>query len=176
MPVAYEGYWAKSIEAAINLIAGSATFRSLVSAADAAAAKASIVEIDGGAEAEGGTTCVNCLGTTFTRGTAVLWAQVASEAPEFPREWAAPQTIVSSVTIPLSFTWRPAGITLRHELLRYVLSKSGLIAAEMEAQQGGTGLWRRIVAQYAGLTFLDESGYARGSLQSRINLTCGDLP
>jgi hypothetical protein len=175
MPVSYEGYWATSIEAAIKLLAGSATFRTLTATADAAAAKALIVEIDGGAEAETSPTIVACTGASFARSVA-LWGHVAADVPEFSSEWNAPQTITHNVTIPIALYWRVSGITLKHELLRYVLSKTGLIAGEIEAQQGGAGLWRRIVAQFGGMQFMDDAGYARGSLRSQINLTCGDLP
>jgi hypothetical protein len=172
MPVAYEGYWAKSIEAAIELVAGSAVFAALVAPTTA---KNQIVEIDGGSEDEATPLVRACNGATFAR-TVALWAQVGAEAPEIPAEWISPQTIVRTVRIPVAFYWRPSGITYKHELIRYVLSKTGLIAAEIEAQAGGTGKWRRILAQFGGLTFLDSSGHARGTLRSQITLDCGDLP
>ena len=171
MPTAYEGYWAKSIEAAIELVAGSAVFAALVSPTTA---KNLIVEIDGGSEDETTPLLRAGNGSTFAR-TVALWAQVGAEAPEIPAEWVSPQTIVRTARIPVAFYWRPAGITYKHELLRYVLSKTGLIAAEIEAQAGGTGMWRRILALFGSLSFCDSAGYAKGTLRSQINLDVGDL-
>lgn len=177
MPVSYEDYWAKGIEAAINLVAGSATFRSLVGAgADVSVAKGSIVEIDGGEEAETSATIRACNNGTITRATAVLWAHVAADQPDWQNTWQTPNTITSDGMIPVAFYWRPAGITYRHELLRYVLSKTGLIARDIANQAGATGIWRRVVPQLAGLTFLDQAGYGRGTLRSQLNITYGDLP
>ena len=174
MPVAYEGYEAKAIEAVINLVAASATFTGLLSPT---LPLTRIIEIDGGVENETTPTITACDGSTFTRSSAVLWAHVApAEGPEMNRQWIAPQSIVGEGSIPVAFYFRPAGITLRHELLRYCLSKTGLIRADIENQQGQSGKWRRIVATVAGLTFMDGAGYNRGVIRSQINIQYGDLP
>lgn len=173
MPVSYEGYWAKSIEASINLVAGSATFAGLVTPTTP---KNLIVEIDGGAEDESTPLLRAGNGQTFARASTALWAQVGAEAPEITAEWGSPQTITRTARIPVAFYWKPAGITYRHELLRYVIGKTGLIAADIEAQAGATGVWRRILAQFGGVTFLDTAGNGRGALRSLINLDVGDLP
>lgn len=173
MPVAYEGYWAKAIESAIELVAGSSTFATLVSPTTP---KNLIVELDGGIEAETTPTITACNGASITRATAALWAHVGNDQPEWQNIWQTPQGITAEGMIPVAFYWRTTGITLRHEQLRYVLAKTGLIAADIQNQQGQTGKWRKIVCQLAAIHLLDQAGYARGTLRSQINIQYGDLP
>jgi hypothetical protein len=90
--------------------------------------------------------------------------------------WTGPQSITGEGMIPVAFYWRPAGITYRHELLRYVLSKTGLIARDIMNQQGASGKWRKIVCQFAGLQFQDNAGHGKNVLRSQINIQFGDLP
>ncbi len=173
MTVAYEAYEAKAIEAAIKLVAEGATFISLVGTGQALNR---IVEIDGGDEDETTPVIRATSGSTFAR-TVALWAHVwPGDGTEMGRTWLATQTITNEGSIPVAFYWRPAGITYRHELLRYVLSKTGLIARDIENQQGATGKWRKIVASIPSLTFLDPTGHAKGVIRSVINIQYGDLP
>jgi hypothetical protein len=172
MPVSYEEYWAKSIECAINLVADGATFTALT---NPTTPKALIVEIDGGAEDEASPTIRACTGATFIR-TVALWAHVCPDPLEMQHLWNAPQTITAEGMIPVAFYWRPSGITYRHELLRYVLSKTGLIMRDIANQQGAAGKWRKILPQFGGMQFMDVAGYARGVIRSQINIQFGDLP
>lgn len=173
MTVAYEEYWAKAFEAVINLVADGATFTTLVSPASP---KDRIIEIDGGPEDENTPTARACTGNTFARASAALLAHVGPEAPDLQYTWNAPQSITGDGMIPVAFYWRPTGITYRHELLRYVISKTGLIARDIMNQQGQTGKWRKIVAQFAGVQFQDTAGHNRVAIRSQLNIQFGDLP
>lgn len=68
MPVTYDSYLAKVVEYAITMLAASATFRTLVAAADSAAAKTRIIESWGGAPTQaGGVAKAKAVdGTSFT--------------------------------------------------------------------------------------------------------------
>lgn len=173
MPIAYEDYWAKAIETSINLVADGAVFTALVTPTTP---KDLIVEIDGGAEAESSPTIRACNGATINRATAALWAHVAPDMPDMQPQWISPQTVTHEGSIPVAFYWRPSGITYRHELLRYVISKTGLIARDILNQQGAAGKWRRINPSFGGVQFLDSAGHAKGVIRSVLNIQFGDLP
>jgi hypothetical protein len=173
MPVSYEGYFARSIECAIALVAAAPTVISLLTPTTPLDR---IIEIDGGVEDETTPLCVAASGNPFNRTTAAFYAHVGADQPEWQKTWNAPQSITVEGTIPVGLYFRPAGISLRHELLRYCLSKTGLIAAEIEAQQGQANKWRRIIAQFGGCQFLDRAGHNRNALRTQINIQFGDLP
>lgn len=78
---AYTSYEAQAIQAAITMLSGSSTFRTLVGAADAAAALASIIEHDGGSPLDNGADGIakSCNGTSITLASASFALLVQGE-------------------------------------------------------------------------------------------------
>lgn len=171
---AYEGYAAKALQQSIAAVAASATFASLIDAAPVVPADR-IVEIDGGLESETSPRITASTGETFPRATTTCWAHVWPMEPEFSTQWLAQVARAHDGSSPIALYFRcPAGLK-RHEQLRYALSKTGLISADIEALAGTAGYWRRIVCLLAGLQLLDLSGYGKGLVRTHLNLQYGDL-
>lgn len=172
--VAYEGYEAKAIEAAIKLIKDSTTFRALLGTGHDPCDF--IVEISGGVEAETTPKLYSYNNAQIDRATYTVYAHVCPDPFEMSRQWVAPQTIPNAGTIPIALYFRTDATLKEHERLRYALSKTGLICQDMQNQQGQSGKWRRIIATITNLSFADQTGFNRGIIRSQISLQYGDLP
>lgn len=134
MAVAYTSPEALVVDAVAALLAASATFQALTGAADAAAARSSIVELDAG------------LGTA----QALPYGLVG--LPQLQRSARAGAGYVPiSGSVELAVVYQPtAAATTPAEELREALNFQGIIAGELAAaSEGHTGLPNAVVAPVA---------------------------
>lgn len=169
MSVGYTSYEAAVIGYAIAMVCGSATFRTLVGAADATAALGRVIEFDGGDAAEAGSDkAIAANGTPFT--IAPPYAQVASMVfptdDEQATDWTKRDgTVLVAIVIP------PTTGHKAPERPRNALNILGTIRAEIEAQFGQAGKLARGKAELEMKPLPDGAGAARGTTSGIITIT-----
>ena len=126
--------------AAVDCVAGSATFQAATGAADATAALASIVEADGGPLTGSGPLTAD--GTPIDLQVATCWALVVDSL--LPQTRVALATTTVAARVPIELWLRPTVAVLGadHEIpaqrLRWVRNVGAAVAAEVQDAARGT--------------------------------------
>lgn len=170
MPVTYDSYLAKVVEAGITMLAASATFRTLVGAADSAAAKTRIVESWGGAPAQaGGAAKAKAVdGTSFT--AAPPFGHVHS--PGMQQELAGVGFYIyrGDVMIGLVQVRKLTGETPAEQFRRARNIADG-VRADLTAMFGTTGCFAQGTIDIDGPELPDETGADGDALVATLILS-----
>jgi len=172
MTVTADSYEAAAIELAIAMLAGSATFRSLVGAATAADAQAFVVETHSGTPGQNAGRLGN--------GLAMNGASIDLSKPTYAIIGLDPglDTQVGgvgfydyefSLGIRLVLPRSAADLTPA-ESTRQAWNRTGLIRAEMQAQVGGASALADAEIASAGL-FMDEEGIHASHIITQLTIT-----
>ena len=173
MPVTSDSYDAKVSEAVVNLVAGSAAFRTMVSAANPTAALSFIVEdwsgIDddapsGAPKASNGTTLV------ITNGYAVVRVSELLTERRALGTFGRSGTVDVAIMVPTTAADTPA------ENFRRARNAQGTIREQIQAQIGGatTLLWADVRAD--PIQQMDDTTAMRGFYFCPIIIDWSDLP
>ena len=168
MTVPYSSYEAAVIDYAIAMLCGAATFRTLVGAADAAAARGRVIEFDGGDPAEAGSDkAIAADGSSFT--IAPPYAQVA--AMQFPTDdevaigWTKRTgDVLIAVVLPPTAGHKPP------ERPRNALNLLGAIRDEIEAQFGQAGKLANGHVELELKPIPDGAGASRGTMSGLLTI------
>lgn len=169
MSVTYDSYEAAVVGYAIAMLCGSATFRTLVGAANPTAAQARVIEFDGGNPYEVGQAQARAAdGSTFT--VAPPYAQVA--ATDFSSDdTTALGWVRRNGTVEIAITFPPVANDTPAERVRRTLNLLGLIRAEIEAQFGTAG---KLALGFVGTQLMplpDDTGALRGTTAGKLTIT-----
>lgn len=174
MAVTHDSYEAAVLGYAIAMLAGSATFRTLVGAATDAAAKAFIIEVDGGEELEAGVgKAIACDGSTLTFANSdgkitKAYAQVASLV--FPAEQVAvgwerrEGEVAIAIVMPATSGDKP------HERTVRALNVLGAIRSELRSQLGAAGKLAAGSVDCALRPIPESTGALRGCQQGILTI------
>lgn len=179
MSVPYTSYEAQVIQAIITMVATSATFQTLTSTVTPAAAKAYIIELDGGDEDEvtGGTgRSTACDNSTLNRLTAACWAHVCERPPELNPESHAWLTWSRSGEITVRIWSRRTTSDTPPERRRRMMNIIGSIRADLEALFTAAGCLPagQITSRLEALP--DDTGYARDLDSGLLTIHWRSLP
>lgn len=169
MTVTYDSYEAAVVGYAIEMLAGSATFRTLVGAATPTLAKARIIEFDGGDPYVVGQANAKAAdGSTFT--IAPPWAQVAST--EFiSDDTTALGWIRRSGQVEIAVTMPTVAGDTPAERVRRSLNILGGIRADIEAQFGTAGKLALGYVTTTALPLPDDTGALRGTTAGKLTIS-----
>lgn len=169
MTVTYDSYEAAVVGYAIDMLCGAATFRTLVGAANPTAAKARVIEFDGGDPYIVGQAQAKAAdGSTFT--VAPPYAQVAST--DFSSDdTTAMGWVRRNGAVEIALTFAPVAGDTPAERVRRSLNLLGQIRAEIEAQFGTAG---KLALGYVSTQLLplpDDTGALRGTTAGKLTIT-----
>lgn len=168
MTVAYTSYEAAVVGYAIAMLCGSATFRTLVGAADATAALGRVIEFDGGDPAEAGDgKAIAANGVAFT--IAPPYAQVASMSFPTDDEQATGWTKRDGA-VSIAIVLAPTAGHKAPERPRNALNILGAIRDEIDAQFGTTGKLARGHADLELKPLPDGAGASRGTMSGLLTI------
>lgn len=173
MPVTSDSYEAKVSEAAVNLLAGCATWQTLTSTANATAAKAYIVEDWSGNEDAGNSTTLKAVdGSTIN--DAGIWAYVRVLGTQTEQRafntWGRSGSVLFFISLPIQSGDTPP------EVVRRARNAQGSLRANMETAIGGgsTFCWADFTTPE--LSIADDTASSRGSVLINIEMAWRDLP
>jgi hypothetical protein len=171
MTVPYTSYEAKIVDALANLIAGSATFRTLVGAATPTIARGSIIELDGGMS-EGTPRACAGTGALINLATAAGWAHLAPEPTDLDPLAVGWLCWSKGGTVAVHLWMRATTGDTPPERRRRALNTLGLIRAEIEAQLGAAIVGGKVASR---LDALDDVGWSRDLDRGTLTITWNDL-
>ena len=168
MTVTYDSYEAAVVGYSIDMLCGSATWRTIVAAATPALAKARVIEFDGGDPYEVGQNQAKAAdGSTFT--VAPPYAQVATTAFDAD-DTTALGWVKRSGQVEIAITFAPVAGDTPAERVRRTLNLLGQIRAEIEAQFGTAG---KLALGYVTTQLMplpDDTGALRGTTAGKLTI------
>lgn len=169
MPVSYDSYEAKAVERVIAMLADSATFRTLVAAATAAAAKQRIVESWGGEprDAAGDERAVACDGTAFAAVPPFAHVHCAELTPTL--EGIGVYSYAGTVMIGLAMP-RRAALETPGEAMRRGRNVLGAIRLELTTMLGGSTYLATATISTQGPEVPDDTGADRDAIFGTITI------
>lgn len=173
MPVTHDSYESKVSEAAVALLAGCASFRTLTGSASVAAAKGKILEDWGGRDdSAAGLNFRASDGTSLSIAATFAAVRVTDTQTEQRAQgtWGRRGTVLAVVFLRGESTDAPG------EAFRRARNAQGSIRAEMEAQIGGatTFAWADIRAEQ--IVQDDDTGCFRNFYQIPLSIEWRDVP
>jgi hypothetical protein len=166
----YTSFEAQAIQAAITMLSGSATFRTLVGAADAAAALASIIEHDGGSPLDNGADGIakSCNGTAITLATAPFAILVQGEIDADADQAYGWQRLSGKIDVWIHVP-TITGLAIQ-ERTRRAWNLSGAIREEMRAQIGSTGCLALCAITAGTMPLPDDVGAEAGGIAAHLTI------
>lgn len=170
--VTYQSYEAAALGFGIAMLAGSATFQTLVGATDALTALSKIIEHDGGtpsSQAGVAGKAKACDGTSFTLAGA-SWAQVAQTTVPGDSTVATGWTKRSG-EIRIALVIKPTASHTPPERTRNAANITGLVRDEIEAQLGQPGKLALADVSYELMPLPDATGSMAGYTSGLVTIT-----
>jgi hypothetical protein len=164
----YTSIEAQAVHCAITMLAGSATFRTLVGAADAAAALASIIEHDGGSPLDNGADGIatSCNGTAITLATASFALVVQTDVVADADQQYGWQFLSGKIEVLIHVPAIPG--LLVHQRTRYAWTLSSAIQEELRAQIGAPGCLALCGIAASTHPLPDDVGAESGGIAARL--------
>lgn len=170
MPVTADSYEAKAIAIAADMLAASASFRTAVGAATAAAAKAFIVETHSGAEVDGETGIGTAMDGSDLNLSEAPYAVIGLDPGlDVDAGVLGYPDFTVSVLVRLVMALSAIGQTPA-ETTRAAWNLTGAVRAEIQAQVGGGTAFADAEVSSAGLA-IGEDGIHRDHIVAQLTIT-----